>query len=131
MRFYLLALGILGVWRITHLLQAEDGPWDPTVRFRRALGKGFFGKLLDCFACASLWVAAPFAVWLGDDNGPGGVRWLVLSGGAPPRPGSGGPTAFAPAPAAAPPAAPGPDLFHARGTSALLHIIAMPRAISG
>jgi len=82
MRFYLLALGILGVWRITHLLQAEDGPWDLTVRFRRALGKGFFGKLLDCFACASLWVAAPFAVWLGDDNGQRLLLWLAFSGGA-------------------------------------------------
>ena len=38
MRFYDLILGILGVWRITHLLQAEDGPWDLVVQLRRALG---------------------------------------------------------------------------------------------
>src|SRR3954470_19776641 len=105
MRFYLLALGILGVWRITHLLQAEDGPWDLTVRFRRVLGKGFFGKLLDCFACASLWVAAPFAVWLGDDNGQRLLLWLALSGGAllPHRA-----TDRSPAPPGPPPPARGP-----------------------
>ena len=47
MRFYDLILGILGVWRITHLLQAEDGPWDLVVQLRRALGNRFWGRLLD------------------------------------------------------------------------------------
>ncbi len=82
MKFYVLTLGILSVWRITHLLQAEDGPWDLTVRFRRFLGNGFLGKLLDCFACLSLWVAAPFAVWLGDGNGQRLLLWLSFSAGA-------------------------------------------------
>jgi len=44
MGFYWLMLGILGVWRITHLLQAEDGPWDLVVRFRRKAGNGLWGK---------------------------------------------------------------------------------------
>jgi hypothetical protein len=82
MKFYWLLLGILGVWRVAHLLQAEDGPWDLMVRFRRALGSGFFGRLLDCFACASLWVAAPFALYLGNGVGERLLLWLAFSAGA-------------------------------------------------
>ena len=55
--FYWLTLGILAVWRVTHLLQAEDGPWDMVVRFRLWLADGFWGRLLDCFYCLSIWVA--------------------------------------------------------------------------
>lgn len=38
MRFYWLVIGSVAVWRITYLLQAEDGPWDVVVRLRRSLG---------------------------------------------------------------------------------------------
>jgi hypothetical protein len=82
MRFYWLVLGILCVWRVTHLLAAEDGPWDLVVRLRQAAGNGFFGKLLDCFYCLSLWVAAPFAYLLGDDWKERLLLWLSLSAGA-------------------------------------------------
>ena len=82
MDFYWLVLGILGVWRITHLLQAEDGPWDISVRLRRAVGNGFVGGVLDCFACASLWVAAPFALLLGEDWREDLLLWLAFSAGA-------------------------------------------------
>lgn len=64
--WYRLAVGALCVWRVTHLLQAEDGPWDVIVKLRRAVGNGMVGRLLDCFYCASVWVAMPFAAVLGD-----------------------------------------------------------------
>jgi hypothetical protein len=57
-RFVLTALA---VWRVTHLLAQEDGPWDLIVRLRRSLGQGSLGQLMDCFYCLSLWVAAPAA----------------------------------------------------------------------
>ena len=82
MRAYWVALGILAVWRATHLLNAEDGPADLLVRFRRLAGAGFWGKLLDCFYCLSLWVAAPFAVWLAQGWRHGLLLWLALSGAA-------------------------------------------------
>ena len=44
-------VGTLAVWRATHLLQAEDGPWGIFVRIRRLAGSGFWGELLDCFYC--------------------------------------------------------------------------------
>jgi len=82
MNFYWLVLGILCVWRITHLLQAEDGPWDVVVRLRRKAGEGFWGKLLDCFHCMSLWIAAPFAFWLGGELIEKLLLWPVFSTGA-------------------------------------------------
>lgn len=82
MSFYWLVLGVLGVWRITHLVQAEDGPFDLGVRLRRRLGNGFFGKLVDCFQCASLWVAIPFALTLGATHGERALLFVALSGGA-------------------------------------------------
>jgi hypothetical protein len=82
MRFYWLTLAILAVWRITHLLQAEDGPWKLVARLRRSVGDGFVGQLLDCFYCLSLWIAAPFAWWVGESWKERLFLWPALSGGA-------------------------------------------------
>jgi hypothetical protein len=82
MRFYWLLLGILGVWRITHLLQAEDGPWEVIVRLRRSAGEGLWGKLLDCFYCLSMWIAVPFAFLLGKRLSEQLLLWPALSTGA-------------------------------------------------
>ena len=73
---------MLAAWRVTHLLQAEDGPFDAVVHLRRAAGEGWFGHLLDCFYCLSLWVALPFACGLAAGWAQGLVGWLALSGGA-------------------------------------------------
>ena len=82
MRFYRFLLGILSVWRITHLLNAEDGPWDVVVHLRRIAGEGFWGQLLDCFYCLSVWIAAPFAVLLGKKPSERILMWPALSAGA-------------------------------------------------
>jgi hypothetical protein len=82
MRFYWLTLGVLAVWRLTHLLQAEDGPWDLIMRLRKFAGNGFWGQLLDCFYCLSLWIAAPFAWFLGEGTKERFLVWLALSGAA-------------------------------------------------
>jgi hypothetical protein len=79
-RFYWLILGILGVWRTTHLLHAEDGPWDLLARLRRSLGNGFLGQLLDCFYCSSLWIAVPFAWAIGQSWRERILLWPALSG---------------------------------------------------
>jgi hypothetical protein len=56
------ALAVFATWRVTHLLADEDGPGDIMYRLRARLGPSFAGKLMDCFYCLSLWVAAPFAL---------------------------------------------------------------------
>ena len=75
-------LCLLAVWRICHLLSQEDGPFDVIIRVRKLFGQGFFGNLLDCFYCLSMWVSVPFAFWLGNDWKEIVVFWLALSGGA-------------------------------------------------
>ncbi len=82
MPFYWLVLGVLAVWRITHLLNAEDGPWDILVKLRRLAGNGAFSDLLDCFYCLSVWAAAPLAYLLGDDWKQRLLLWPAISAGA-------------------------------------------------
>ena len=77
-----LLIGILAVWRVTHLLQAEDGPWDLSLRLRRAARLDVLSKLLDCFYCLSLCVAAPVAAMLAGNWRIGILLWLALAGGA-------------------------------------------------
>ena len=75
-------LAALAVWRLTHLLNAEDGPWQILARLRSAVGAGFWGSLMDCFYCLSLWTAAPFAWWLGGRWTGRLLAWLAISGAA-------------------------------------------------
>jgi hypothetical protein len=80
MGFYWLVLGSLGVWRVVHLLNAEDGPWNLLARLRRLAGSGWWGGLLDCFYCLSIWIAAPFAYLLGQGWKEKVLLWPALSG---------------------------------------------------
>lgn len=73
---------VFAVWRLTHLLQAEDGPFDVIVNLRRACGEGFFGQLMDCFYCLSLWTAAPAAFVLAHEWPDGMLLWFALSASA-------------------------------------------------
>jgi len=75
-------VGVLAVWRITHLFWAEDGPFDSFVRLRRLAGANFVGKLLGCFYCLSLWAAALPAWLLGATWSERAMVWFALSGGA-------------------------------------------------
>jgi len=80
--WFLLVISILAVWRITHLLQAEDGPWDVIFRIRKAVGNGFWGSLMDCFYCLSIWIALPFGILLGNSILNSFILWMAISGGA-------------------------------------------------
>lgn len=82
MSWYWFMLGVLAVWRVTHLLQAEDGPGDVIARLRSRLGRGFLGRLLDCFYCLSVWVAFPMAAAIGQTWWERALLWPALSGGA-------------------------------------------------
>jgi len=75
-------LAILATWRITHFLAKEDGPADLIVRFRVRLGHGLVGKLMDCFECLSLWIAAPAALFVLRSPLEWLFTWLALSGAA-------------------------------------------------
>jgi len=72
----------LAVWRLTHLLGKEDGPFDIIFLMRKKAGAGFFGSLLDCFYCLSIWIALPFAFWIGTGAKEIFLFWLAFSGAA-------------------------------------------------
>jgi hypothetical protein len=82
MKFYWLVLGILTVWRITHFLSAEDGPWDVVIILRRRAGETFWGKLLDCFYCLSVWISVPLGYVIGESWLERVLLWPSLSAGA-------------------------------------------------
>lgn len=82
MRCYWLILAVLCVWRITHLLAEEDGPWDLIARLHQKLGDRFWGRLMGCFYCLSLWIAIPFACLLGQTWGEQLFHWPAISAGA-------------------------------------------------
>jgi hypothetical protein len=74
------ALALLATWRVTHLLAQEDGPADLIVRIRIRLGRSLVGKLMDCFYCLSLWIAAPAALFVSRQLIDWLFIWLALSG---------------------------------------------------
>jgi hypothetical protein len=82
MRGFDFLLGSLATWRVAALLVREDGPYDLTARLRRALARGTGARVLDCFFCTSLWVAAPVALWLAGPTRRWLLVWLALSGAA-------------------------------------------------
>lgn len=73
---------MLATWRVSHLLAREDGPWGSIAGLRALAGDGFWGKLMDCFKCISLWIAAPLSFFVGGTKLEIFVIWLALSGAA-------------------------------------------------
>lgn len=57
-------IAAFAVWRLTHLLHTEDGPWRLAARTRARLGDGAVGQMVGCFYCLSVWVALLLAPWL-------------------------------------------------------------------
>jgi hypothetical protein len=80
--YFHFVIAILAVWRITHLLSKEDGPFDILFRIRKQIGRGFFGSLLDCFYCLSVWIAIPFGIWVGNTVIEKIVCCIAISGAA-------------------------------------------------
>jgi hypothetical protein len=76
------ALGSLVTWRVTHLLAEEDGPGDLVLSLRRRAGDGELGKLMDCFYCLSVWVAAPVGLAVAGRTRKAPFTCVALSGAA-------------------------------------------------
>jgi hypothetical protein len=75
-------VAILAVWRLTHLLQFEDGPFDAIAGWRNLLRRVSLSGLVDCFFCLSLWLAAPLAYIIGPSWKERLMLWPALSGAA-------------------------------------------------
>lgn len=72
----------LAVWRVTHLISNEHGPWGLGLALRKLAGNGMLGKMVGCFYCLSFWVALPCVPWLTRQPLTGLVAWFGLSGAA-------------------------------------------------
>jgi hypothetical protein len=77
-----LVVGILGVWRVTHLVSAEERPWRSVREAAPVPRAQLRGQAVECFDCLSLWVAIPFAFALGATWLDRLLWWPALSGGA-------------------------------------------------
>jgi hypothetical protein len=75
-------LAVLATWRVSELIANEDGPGNVVVRIRSRFGRHLVGRLIDCFQCTSVWVAAAFAFFVTDTVSEWPVAWLALSGAA-------------------------------------------------
>lgn len=80
-------MAVLATWRGSHLLWAEDGPWNVTAQVRAWAGSRQL-RVFDCFYCLSLWVALPAAFLIACFR-PAPLalpslilNWLALSGGS-------------------------------------------------
>jgi hypothetical protein len=76
------AVATLAVWRVTHFLVEEDGPFDVAARLRGVLGRAGLERLLGCFFCCSVWVAAGAACWIASPPGEVVLATAALSGAA-------------------------------------------------
>jgi hypothetical protein len=80
--FYLFVVASLGVWRLTHLVSSEDGPWRCFARLRNGLAGRVWAELVTCFYCQSVWMSLPFAIAIGDGWREVLLLWPALSGAA-------------------------------------------------
>jgi lipoprotein signal peptidase len=73
---------VIVVWRLTHLISAEDGPFDLIIKVRKLAGNSFFGKLMDCFYCLSIWMGLLAALYMSRDAKEIVLLCLYYSGAA-------------------------------------------------
>jgi hypothetical protein len=73
---------VLAVWRVTHLVVVEDGPFDLLRRLREAAARHGLERLVNCFLCCSVWMAIPFALLIAREWKEIVVVLPALSGGA-------------------------------------------------
>lgn len=74
--------GVLAVWRLTHLVVEEDGPWDVFLKLRELARRAGVERLFGCFLCFSVWAAVPVALLLSRQWREVLLLILALSGGA-------------------------------------------------
>jgi hypothetical protein len=67
---------------VTHLLHAEDGPFNAAASLRRLAGNSFLGHAMACFCCLSLWISLPVALLMNAGVAQFLLLWPTVSGAA-------------------------------------------------
>lgn len=79
----LVALAILGTYRVGNMLTTEEGPFGLFEKFRNLfLTEGWLARGVRCFYCVSFWVALPLAILLATSLREFCVLWPGIAGGA-------------------------------------------------
>lgn len=73
----LFLLILLAIWRFTHLLALEDGPFQIFEKFRNISGKPF-----NCFYCLSMWVSIVPSIYYSNNFIEFILYVLAFSGGS-------------------------------------------------
>lgn len=73
---------ILFVWRLSHLISYENGPFNIILKIRESIGNGIIGKLMDCFYCLSIWISFIPAFAFGEGFFQKLLLCFAFSGGA-------------------------------------------------
>lgn len=73
-------LAALAAWRVSFLIARENGPGSVIAKFRQALGSSGKGSAMACVKCVGMWIAFPFAFFVGGTLLELGVIWLALAG---------------------------------------------------
>jgi hypothetical protein len=68
---------LLALWRVTHLISYEDGPFKVFLKLRKKTGKPF-----DCFYCLSIWIGFMTSLYFSQSIEEIILFSLSLSGGA-------------------------------------------------
>ncbi len=76
----LFAVSVLATWRITALVAYESGPFRILERLRRLLVVIRLGRLVSCFHCLGLWIAAGVALIVYRWDLATVLVWLGLAG---------------------------------------------------
>lgn len=79
---FLFLLGALVTWRVTAFLAYERGPFGVMVVFRRYMARIGLGRLVGCFHCLGVWVAAGMALIVYRLEPSTILLWLALAGAA-------------------------------------------------
>lgn len=75
-------LSALAVYRLARLVAREDGPLGLFRRLRSSVKGSSAGGVLGCVNCLSVWIALPFAAFVGASWMERLVAWWALSGAA-------------------------------------------------
>ena len=79
-RVFRFVLASLAAWRLAFLVVREHGPYQTFERARKWAGEGFVGQLVSCVKCVGVWIAVPFALFVGGTNVELLVTWLAIAG---------------------------------------------------
>jgi hypothetical protein len=77
----LLLVSVLATWRITALVAYESGPFRSLEALRRFLVVIRLGRLVSCFHCLGLWIAALVIATVYHWEPSAVLLWLAVAGG--------------------------------------------------